>query len=201
MQLIIKSENMADYLEETEIINFRHPSIKTKIAEFQKGGKNKQEWAQLAFNFVRDEIQHSFDVECDVITVSASEALEQRAGICFAKAHLLAALLRGMGIPTGLCYQRVTRKGTQDSGYALHGLNAIYFEETDTWFRVDPRGDKPGVHSEFSIHPEILAYPIRTELDEVDYPFVLNKPLENVILSMQESIDYKELFYKRPELL
>lgn len=61
MELIIRAENLPDYLEETEIINFRHPGIQTKIAEFQIIGKNKQEWAQLAFNFVRDEIQHSFD--------------------------------------------------------------------------------------------------------------------------------------------
>jgi transglutaminase-like putative cysteine protease len=148
---------------------------------------------------VRDEIQHSFDKECDFITVSASEALEHKEGICFAKAHLLAALLRGMEIPTGFCYQRVTRKGTTDSGYALHGLNALYFKEMDTWFRVDPRGDKPGVHTEFSIHQEILAYPIRTELDEIDYLYVFSKPHKNVISSMYESVDYKDLFFNRPE--
>jgi hypothetical protein len=42
MELIIKSENLSDYLEETEIINFRHPTIQTKIAEFQTIGKDKQ---------------------------------------------------------------------------------------------------------------------------------------------------------------
>ncbi|WML42858.1 transglutaminase family protein [Neobacillus sp. PS3-40] len=201
MNLIICSQDLSSYLEETEIINFRHPSVSKKIAEIQKTGKNKQEWAQLAFNFVRDEIQHSFDSDSTQITISASDALEYLEGICFAKAHLLAAMLRGMGIPTGFCYQRVTRKGTPDSGYALHGLNAIYFAEIDTWFRVDPRGNKPGVTSEFSITPEKLAYPIRTELDEIDYPYVYNKPLGKVVLSMEESIDCKELFFKRPELI
>lgn len=201
MQLIIKSGNQSEYLEETDIINFNHPSIQAKIEEFQRLGKNKQEMAELAFNFVRDGIQHSFDKECDYVTISASDALEHKQGICFTKAHLLAALLRGMGIPTGFCYQRVTRKGTPDSGYALHGLNAVYFEELDKWFRVDPRGDKPGVHSEFSIDAEKLAYPIRTELDEVDYPYVFSKPLEKVLSSMEESNEYKELFYKRPEMI
>jgi transglutaminase-like putative cysteine protease len=199
MDLVICSEDLDAYIEETEILNYSHPSISDKIKEIQQKGKTKQEWAELAFEFVRDEIHHSFDTGSTIITIRASDALEHKEGICFAKAHLLAALLRGMGIPTGFCYQRVTRKGTPESGYAIHGLNAIYFEETNTWFRVDPRGNKPGVNSEFSISPEKLAYPIRTEMDEVDYLHVYSKPLEKVITSMEESSDCRELFFKRPE--
>ncbi len=127
--------------------------------EFQQRGNTKQEWAKLAFEFVRDEIKHSFDINSTIATVLASETLEKREGICFAKAHLLAAFLRGMGIPSGFCYQRVTRKGTPESGYALHGLNAVYSNESDQWFHLDPRGNKPGISSEFSVHPEKLAYP------------------------------------------
>jgi len=41
----------------------------------------------------------------DVVTCSASEVLREGTGICFAKSHLLAALLRAVGIPAGLCYQ------------------------------------------------------------------------------------------------
>ncbi|MDP4083291.1 MAG: transglutaminase family protein [Bacillota bacterium] len=201
MQLILDSKNLEDYLEETDVINFNHPIVSKKVGEIKQVGKTKQEQAQLAFDFARDEIQHSFDKESTKITISASDALEHKEGICFAKAHLLAALLRGLGIPTGFCYQRVTRKGTAESGYALHGLNAVYFEELDQWFRVDPRGNKPGVHSEFSIHPEKLAYTIHTELDEMDYPNVYRKPLEEVILSMKQSADCKELFFNRPESL
>jgi transglutaminase-like putative cysteine protease len=199
MDFMICTQDFAAFLEETEIINYSHPSIKEKIKEIQQKGKNKQDWAKLAFVFVRDDIQHSFDTGSAKITISASDALEQKEGICFAKSHLLAALLRGLGIPAGFCYQRVTRRGTPESGYALHGLNAIYFEETNTWFRVDPRGNKPGVSSEFSITPEKLAYQIHLEMDEADYPYVYSKPLESVVTSMKESADCMELFLKRPE--
>lgn len=196
------NENLQAYLEETDIINFSHPAIQEKIKEFQKSGKTKFEMAQLAFEFVRDEIKHSFDLEdSKVITITASDALDKLEGICFAKAHLLAAFLRGMNIPTGFCYQRVTRKGTPESGYALHGLNAVYFAEMDKWFRVDPRGNKPGISSEFSISPEKLAYPIRTELDEIDYPYVFSEPLDEVISGMKLANDCKELFVNRPESL
>ena len=194
------NENLQAYLEETDIINFSHPIIQEKLQEFQRLSKTKFECAQLAFNFVRDEIKHSFDLEnSKIVTITASDAVNNMEGICFAKAHLLAAFLRGMNIPTGFCYQRVTRKGTPESGFALHGLNAVYFEEMDKWFRVDPRGNKPGVSSEFSITPEKLAYPIRNELDEVDYPNVFSEPLDEVISAMEYSNDCKELFFKRPE--
>lgn len=144
MQLVLMSEGLQPYLEESMWIDYQHPLIQEKIHQIKQMASTKLERAELAFNFVRDEITHSFDIDSTKVTASASEAIEQREGICFAKAHLLAALLRGMGIPTGFCYQRVTRKGTVESGYALHGLNAVYFDELQKWFRVDPRGNKPG---------------------------------------------------------
>ena len=85
-----------------------------------------------------------------------------------------------------------------ESGYALHGLNAVYLDDVG-WFRVDPRGNKPGVDTQFSTDREKLAYPIREELGEVDYPNVFTEPLPSVITAMQESNDCQELFYNRPE--
>lgn len=196
---LIASGDIPEFLQETEIINFRNNKILAKIEEFNYMGKTKLERAKLAFNFVRDEIQHSFDVDSKFVSITALETLEHKEGICFAKAHLLAAFLRGMNIPAGFCYQRVTRKGTPESGYALHGFNAVWLNEMDSWFRVDPRGNKPGVYSEFSVSPEKLAYPIRVELKEIDYPYIFSSPLDSIIDSMKNSLDCNELFYKRPE--
>lgn len=153
----------------------------------------------MAFEIARDDIQHSFDTKSKRITIGAEEALEYKDGICFAKSHVLATLLRGLGIPSGFCYQRVLRDGkTVESGHALHGLNAVYFDDTG-WFRVDPRGNKPGIDSQFRWDKEQLAYPIRSEFDEVDYPQIYTKPLESVLESMQESEDCGALFFNRPE--
>ncbi|HNE51513.1 MAG TPA: transglutaminase family protein, partial [Chitinophagales bacterium] len=132
--------------------------------------------------------------------INAEDALSKKEGICFAKAHILATLLRGMGIPAGFCYQRVLRKGTIESGYALHGLNAVFLKETG-WFRVDPRGNKPGVNAQFNPDVEQLAYPIRTELGETDYPDVFVAPLPSVIKAMQSSTDCHALFFNRPEII
>src|SRR5690625_4972094 len=200
MKLQLQSNSLEDYLCPIEgVIDFNHPVVKRKIKEIKARTTSLEKQAEIAFNYVRDNIEHSFDTNSIEITISASDAIEKKEGICFAKAHLLAALLRGMGIPAGFCYQRVLRKGTVESGYALHGLNAIYLEEIDAWIRIDPRGNKEGIQSEFSITEESLAYPIREELGEIDYPQVFSRPLEIVVNAMRDSEDCYELFYRRPE--
>lgn len=201
MQLQLESARLEDYLQEIDgVIDFKSPLIKETINSIKEAAKSDRERAELAFTIARDRIAHSFDTKSKVITISAEDAMAKKEGICFAKSHLLAALLRGMGIPAGFCYQRVLRKGTIESGYALHGLNALYLEGHG-WFRVDPRGNKEGIRSEFSIEEEKLAYPIREELGEKDYPNVLTKPLESVINAMHESEDCHALFFNRPETL
>lgn len=199
MKLKLKSDQIEDYLEESKIINYHHALIQEKVEKLKEQTTSTYDYALMAFNFVRDEIKHSFDIAGTNVTISASETLENREGICFAKAHLLAAFLRAEGIPTGFCYQKVIRKETVDSGYALHGLNAIYLD--NRWFRVDPRGNKPGISSEFQMDKEELAYVIHPEKGEEDYFEVFDKPLQNVIQAMKESKDCDELFYKRPEAL
>lgn len=201
MKLQIESEELSDYLKEIPpVIQFNSPLIQEQIRTIESQASSLKERAKIAFELARDEIKHSFDTKNELINIGAEETLENKEGICFAKSHLLASLLRGMSIPTGFCYQRVLRKGTIDSGYALHGLNAIYFEDTG-WFRVDPRGNKPGIDSQFSISEEKLAYPIREELNEVDYPNVYTAPLLSVLKSMNDSKDCAELFYNRPEAI
>jgi len=199
VKLFLESENLEDYLGEVPpVIVFNTPLVREEIYRIETTVSSLRERARLAFELARDGIHHSFDTGHPEVTITAEEALQKHEGICFAKAHLLASLLRGMGIPAGFCYQRVLRKGTIESGYALHGLNAVYLEDVG-WFRLDPRGNKPGVDAQFSTDEERLAYPIREELGEVDYPTIFTAPLPSVIAAMQDSQNCGELFYKRPE--
>lgn len=198
MELIVEQAGGNSYLASTEIIDVQDPAVQAIITDIRSRADSDVARAQVAFEYVRDHIQHSFDMDGDVVTIRASDVLGQREGICFAKAHLLGALLRGMGMDTGFCYQRVMRKGTPESGFALHGLNAVYFRNLNRWVRLDPRGDKPGVHSKFSLATERLAYDIHPELGEIDYPYVFTEPLDAVVQSMTRSADCKELFYARP---
>lgn len=199
MQLIIEAPRLDDYLRELPpVIEWKTPHVRAKIAEIEARAAAPEDRARLAFEFVRDGIHHSFDTQSKVVTIAAEDVIAKGEGICFAKSHALAALLRGMGIPAGFCYQRVLRKSTDpQSGYALHGLNAVHLERHG-WFRVDPRGNKPGVDSRFCIEREALAYPIRPELGEVDYPNVFPEPLPSVLKAMRETADCHSLFWDRP---
>ncbi len=201
MDLLLESDRLADYLKELPpIVEWHSPLVHARLAWIEERAETKLDRARLAFEVARDGVAHSFDTGNPVVSIGAEDTLRNGEGICFAKAHLLASLLRGLEIPTGFCYQRVLRKGTLASGYALHGLNAVHLEETG-WFRVDPRGNKPGTDAQFSPRVERLAYPIRPELGEVDYPKVFVAPRAAVLDAMRASKDSQELFYRRPEAL
>ena len=116
---------------------------------------------------------HSWDYEQNPVTCKASDVLKHRTGYCYAKSHLLAALLRANEIPAGLCYQRLTI--TDVPPFCLHGLNAIYLEKYG-WYRIDARGNKQGVSAEFCPPIEKLAFPIITQ-GELDLPEIWSEPL------------------------
>jgi transglutaminase-like putative cysteine protease len=140
----------------------------------------------VAYEFVRDEIHHSGDIDSDRVTKSASEVLEYQEGICIAKSLLLAALLRCGGISTGFCYQRLTKYDTPDTGYIVHGLNAVYLSCEKKWMRLDARGNKENVDAQFSIHEEKIAFPVRAEYGEVDYPIIYAKPHHLVMNALEK---------------
>ena len=83
---------MNDYLKSTEIIDWQHPAVLKLAQELSTG--TVLDTAQQCFEWVRDEIRHSFDFQLNPVTCQASEVLEKRTGFCYAKSHLLAALLR-----------------------------------------------------------------------------------------------------------
>ena len=68
-------------------------SLNSKITDTEK--------AKIAYEYVRDEIPHSFAIDSKIITAKASDVLRYKTGICHAKANLLAALLRSQSIPVG----------------------------------------------------------------------------------------------------
>lgn len=104
----------------------------------------------------------------DLLTCSASEVLAAGHGICFAKPHLLTALLRCKSISTGFCYQKLILDDETSPILIYHGLNGVYIKEYKMWIRLDARGNKEGVNAQFSLESEQLAFPIRTEKGEED---------------------------------
>jgi len=158
---------MNEFLQSTDIIDCAHPTIVAAAAEIVGDATGDEEVARRCFLWVRDSVRHSSDHRISVVTCTASDVLKYRAGFCYAKSHLLAALLRARGIPAALCYQRLAFDNTA-SAFFLHGLVAVHLQRHG-WYRVDPRGDKPGVSSDFS--PPVERLPYAPKLNgEMDVP-------------------------------
>lgn len=188
---------MQAYLASSTYIDWHHPSIKAKAAELAAAARTQEDLVRSSFEFVRDEIRHSWDYKLNPVTCIASDVLKHGTGYCYAKSHLLAALLRANGIPAGLCYQRLT-VGTDGPPFCLHGLNAVYLKNHG-WYRIDPRGNKPGVDAAFCPPKEQLAFPILRP-EERDLPEIWPEPLPAVVKALTECKTVQQVFDNLPDI-
>ncbi len=173
---------MHQFLRATEIVDWRDPEIVTLARTIRGDLDGTEAIARRAFEWVRDEIKHAGDWQLDEVTCIASDVLRVGSGYCFAKSHLLAALLRANRIPAGFCYQRL-RADDEGRQFCLHGFNAVWLPASG-WYRVDPRGNKDGVDAQFAPPAERLAFSPSCE-GEADLPGVLADPLQNVVESLR----------------
>jgi transglutaminase-like putative cysteine protease len=169
---------MDEYLTTTDIIDWRQPDVSRLARRLAEGIADPVDVARRCFEWVRDEIEHSVDFGRSEVTCSASDVLVARTGFCYAKSHLLAALLRANGIPAAFCYQRLSIDG-KGPPFCQHGLNAVYLPEHG-WYRIDARGNKPGVDAQFTPPVERLAFPIAI-VGEADLPGYFAEPSSAVV--------------------
>jgi transglutaminase-like putative cysteine protease len=188
---------MQRYLSASKYIDFEHVDIKSMAETLARGATSERDLVRRCFEFVRDEIRHSVDFKLNPVTCKASDVLQYRTGYCYAKSHLLAALLRANSVPAGLCYQRLS-VGTIGAPYCLHGLNAVYLQDLG-WHRIDARGNKPGVNAQFNPPVETLAFPIRKP-QERDLPEIWAEPLAIVVEALERYDTYDEVLANLPDI-
>ncbi|MEV6424472.1 transglutaminase domain-containing protein [Streptomyces sp. NPDC051662] len=199
MRLIQQNPDLSAYLAADEVIDHGHPLIQGTAARLRVDGGDAYSYARAAYEFVRDSVPHSADAEDPRVTWRASDVLALRTGICYAKAHALAALLRAESIPTALCYQRLA---DDDGSHAvIHGLVAVRLPGRESWARQDPRGNKPGVDAQFSLEGERLAWTVRPECSEIDYPVLYDAPHPVVLSALRAAPDRRRLWRTLPTAL
>ncbi|MEV5481827.1 MULTISPECIES: transglutaminase family protein [Streptomyces] len=189
MELIQNTPDISAYLAACEAIDHGHPLVRSTAATLAADAPDAYTYAKAAFTFVRDAIPHSADTGDPRVTWRASDVLAQRTGICCAKAHALAALLRVRGIPAALCYQKFD---------VVHGLVALRLPGAHRWARQDPRGNKPGIDAQFRLDREQLAFPVRAECNELDYPVLFAEPHPVVLQCLREAVDRPHLWQTLP---
>lgn len=189
--------DLEKYLKQSEYIDYSDLAIQTLAKQLASGCDDEEEIAKNCFLYVRDEIRHVGDYKLDIKSVRASEVLKNKAGWCYAKALLLAALLRVNGVPTALCYQRLSCGEYETGIYCLHGLNAIYLKKHG-WYRVDSRGNKKGVDAQFTPPIEKLAF--EKGENEYDVEGLFDKPLDVIIEKLEKNDTYEKMKSDFPDI-
>jgi len=187
---------MLEYLQSSQVIDWETPDILSLAQQLRGVSSSDVAIAKHCFEWVRDNIKHSCDYQLNPVTCKASDVLKFGTGYCYAKSHLLAALLRANKIPTGLCYQRLS---INDDGapYCLHGLNAVYLKDFG-WYRMDARGNKEGVDAQFFPPIEQLAFPLQDK-NEIDFDAILSEPLPIIIKVLTQSETFNEVYDNLPD--
>lgn len=184
LRLPQSATELEPFLVADTVIDFNHGAVAATHQRITQSAPDAVDAARRVFFFVRDEVRHSMDAGDDIATCLASDVLQHRTGLCYAKAHLAAAMMRLSGIPAGFVYQRIAR----GDGLVLHGLLAVYLE--GGWHRLDVRGEKPGVHSDFGLHNEVLAY---CGADVYDIPALLDRPASIIVSTLQLSSSLRQV--------
>ncbi|MCI7691286.1 MAG: transglutaminase family protein [Oscillospiraceae bacterium] len=201
MKIIPSSDNLKEYLKSDDVIDYNNDIIANLADSLFKKADSEIEFIKAAYEYVRDKISHSADINEDIITCSASEVLKAGHGICFAKSHLLAALLRSKAVPAGFCYQKLILDDETAPVLVYHGLCGVYIKELQKWIRLDARGNKEGVNAQFSLDEEQLAFPVRGEKGEEDCFMVYPDPDEKILEKIRRNKTRTELFDDLPTKL
>ncbi len=185
---------MNKYLKSTPFIDWRSENVAACARSLSIGLENKNDIAKVCFEYVRDQIFHSGDHKLNPVTTLASEVLTHKTGYCFAKSHLLAALLRANDIPAALAYQRVSLGG---SNYGLHGLNAVYLKERG-WRLIDARGNREDINVEFSLDSDCFAFECDGE-GEIKRSSLYAEPLDVVTEALLQLTCWRDVEGNLPD--
>ena len=184
------------YLEDTIVIDWQTPPIAERAREQSAAaGADDCERARLLYEWVRDRIAHTADAGRGEVPCSASQVLRAGTGIGFSKSHLLAALLRAVGVPTGFCYQ-VLRPAGRGQPSILYGFNAVRLQRR--WLPLDARGNRPGIEASFELETASLAVMPDAEKGEFVYPTIFARPARVVVDVLERTDTLDELARRMP---
>ena len=136
---------MAPYLRPSHCIDSEAPAVRAFAARVTEGAATARERAVRLFYAVRDEIR--YDPYGAVLTeegLRATSVLERGSGFCIAKAIVLAAGARAVGIPARLGFADVRNHLTTErlraqmgtDIFAFHGFTELHLD--GRWVKATP---------------------------------------------------------------
>lgn len=196
-----ETSDLGRYLEDTITIDWQSPIVMSKAKELLGDRTDPEERVRTIFEFVRDEIAHSLDIQTEAQTCRASDVLTEGTGLCYAKSHLLAGLLRYAGYPAGFCYARLA-DDERPGRFVLHGFNAVFWLASQSWIYLDARGDNESVSTQFRCEePWSLAYWPDAERSESFLPFIYKRPGKRIIDLLERAPSLEAIRRSLPDSL
>lgn len=125
--------NQAEYLKQTLILDFNHPSIQSLVKEKGWDRMPNVDRVKDIYDFVKDDVRFGYNTKDDI---PASQVLKDGFGQCNTKANLFMALLRAVGIPNrihGFTIHKALQKGVI----------------TGIWYKLSPKNI---LHSWVEVH-------------------------------------------------
>jgi transglutaminase-like putative cysteine protease len=141
----MSEENMGHCLKPTPTIEASHPLVVSFVKEHLKNVDGEVDRAVKLYYAVRDGIRYDpYRIDVSVEGLKASTTLQNGYGWCVSKAILLAACLRGSGIPARLGFADVRnhlstarmRELMQTDLFCWHGYTSIFLE--GRWLKATP---------------------------------------------------------------
>src|SRR4051794_14168638 len=126
---------VAPYLCPTACVDSAAPAVRTFAARVTEGAATERERAVRLFYAVRDEIRYDpYGVVLTEDELRATAVLARGSGFCVAKAIVLAAGARAVGIPARLGFADVRnhltterlREQMKTDVFAFHGFTELY---------------------------------------------------------------------------
>ena len=88
--------------------------------------------------------------------------------------------------------------GESGPPYCTHGLNAVHLPEVG-WYRMDPRGNKPGVDAQFTPPEERLAF-ANHDNEEYFFPHIYAYPLPAIVKALRRWDTWDKLYIHLPDI-
>ncbi len=164
---------LAPYLTPTDCIESEAPAVRAFAARVAGDAASPVARAVRLFYAVRDEIRYDpYGVVLTRDALRASAVLERGAGFCIAKAILLAAAARSVGIPARLGFADVRNHLTTErlraqmgtDLFVFHGFTELHLD--DRWVKATPTFNR-SLCDRFGVRP--LEFDGRT--DSLLHPF------------------------------
>ncbi len=142
-------EDLTNYLQPTEFLDFDKKRVSNKAFEIIEGLKTDKEKAIALFYCVRDEIRYMMSAFYMIKSnFKASVTLRRGYGFCVSKAVLLSSFARAVGIPAKVHLADIrNNKVPQETidllgtnVFLYHGYSELYID--DKWIKATPVFDK-----------------------------------------------------------